>query len=192
MSDDFNVILSQIGAGERASPRLMELLYTELHTMANRLMQHERGSHTLQPTALVHEAFLRLVDAHRVGDKAHLHFLDAAAVTMRRVLVDHARVTRAQKRGGGAQRNRVTLRGIADDGADDHGLEDVDIAALDAALAELGQLDERHARIVELRFFGGMSGEQIAEHLGISRSTVVRDLAFSRAWLQRRLKQDTP
>ncbi len=190
MSDaDFNHILGQIGAGEHASPRLMELLYAELRSMADRLMQRERDNHTLQPTALVHEAFLRLVDAQKVGQKGHLHFLDAAAVTMRRVLVDHARGARAQKRGGGAHREPITLRGIAADEVDESGFDDVDITALDAALGELAELDERHARIVELRFFGGMSGEQIAEHLGISRRTVIRDLAFSRAWLQRRLKQ---
>ncbi|MCR9246414.1 MAG: ECF-type sigma factor [bacterium] len=191
MTDDFDQLLGPLGAGERASPQLMERLYVELRAMAERLMQRERGSHTLQPTALVHEAFLRLVNAEKVGEKGHLHFLDAAAVTMRRVLVDHARKAGAQKRGGGRW-DRVTLRGIAEDEPDEEAFDEVDIAALDAALAELGQLDERHAKIVELRFFGGMSGEQIAEHLEISRSTVVRDLAFSRAWLQRRMKQTPP
>jgi len=189
VNSEFDLILSQIGGGETASPRLMELLYAELHAMAHHLMRQERGCHTLQPTALVHEAFLRLVDSNKVGNKGHLYFLDAAAATMRRVLVDHARTVKAQKRGGGARKQRITLRGIAAAHPDEDGPDDVDIAALDAALAELQQLDQRHARIVELRFFGGMSGDQIAEHLGISRRTVVRDLAFSNAWLQRRLKQ---
>lgn len=190
-SEDFNLILSQIGAGERASVRLMEALYAELHALAGRLMGQERGSHTLQPTALVHEAFLRLVDAEKAGEKGHLHFLDAAAVTMRRVLIDHARAAQAERRGGRENRRRVTLGGVVGD-SDEDGAPldgDVDIMALDGALQELAQLDERQARIVELRFFAGMSGEQIGSHLGISRSTVVRDLAFARAWLQRRLKQ---
>ncbi len=182
---DFNSILSQLGAGERASAKLMGALYGELHAMANRMMRRERGSHTLQPTALVHEAFLRLVDAEKAGAQGHLHFLDAAAVTMRRVLVDYARAASAEKRGGADKGERVTVRALVDD----QGGGAVDIAALDEALSELAAFDERHARIVELRFFGGMSGDQIAEHLEISRSTVGRDLAFARAWLQRRLRQ---
>lgn len=182
------MILSQMGAGERVSSRLMEALYSELHSMADKMMQRERGTHTLQPTALVHEAFLRLVDAQKAGEQGHLYFLDAAAVTMRRVLVDYARKTNADKRGGKEKRERVTLRAIMDDGP----TGDVDIESLDAALEELGKIDERHAKIVELRFFGGMSGDQIADHLGVSRSTVVRDLALSRAWLKRRLKQARP
>ncbi len=182
-NSDFNVILSQIGAGERASSRLMEALYSELRSMAERLMRRERDTHTLQPTALVHEAFLRLVDAQKVGEKGYLHFLDAAAVTMRRVLVDHARACRAKKRGGAEDRERITLRALVEEVRG----EGVDVDALDQALSELAEFDERHARIVELRFFGGMSGDQIAEHLEISRSTVVRELAFARAWLKRRL-----
>ncbi|MFK7740677.1 MAG: ECF-type sigma factor [Planctomycetota bacterium] len=191
--DTFEKMLGDLGAGETASPQMMEMLYTELRTIANRLMQSERRPHTLQPTALVHEAFLRLVDAERVGDKGHLYFLDAAAVTMRRVLVDHARYTRAQKRGGDRGGDRVTLSGIPDaesdkSASDAFDVDDVDIAVLDAALSELAELDARQAKIVELRFFGGMTGDQIAEHCQISRSTVTRELAFSRAWLQRRIR----
>lgn len=184
-SDEIHSILGQIGAGERASAKLMEALYTELRSMADRLMAAERGGHTLQPTALVHEAFLRLVDAEKAGEKGRLHFLDAAAVTMRRVLIDHARASGAERRGGYENRQRVTLGGVEDGAAE----TEVDIVALDGALLELAAMNGRQARIVELRFFGGMSGEQIGEHLGISRSTVVRDLAFARAWLQRRMKQ---
>ena len=181
---DFSVVLGRLGAGERVSTHLMEALYAELRSMAEGLMQRERGAHTLQPTALVHEAFLRLVDLEQAGESGHLNFLDVAAVTMRRVLVDYARAARADKRGGGQSRRRVTLRGVMEDGPE----EEVDLAALDSALLELEKFDGRHAKVVELRFFGGMSGEQIAEHLGVSRSTVVRDLAFSRAWLQRRMR----
>lgn len=188
MSDeDFDDMLAKLGAGEAASPRMMEALYAELRAIADRLMQQERKTHTLQPTALVHEAFLRLVDAEKVGQKGHLYFLDAAAVTMRRVLVDHARHSRAQKRGGDRQAH-ITLSGIAAPGDDKDLNEDVDITVLDGALCELAQLDAQQAKIVELRFFGGMTGDQIAEHCGISRSTVVRELAFSRAWLQQRIR----
>ena len=160
----------------------MDMLYAELRAMADRLMRRERGDHTLQPTALVHEAFLRLVDAEQVGERGQLHFLDAAAVTMRRVLVDHARRVGAAKRGGD-RRDRVTLSAV--EGGD----PDVDLLALHVALEEFAELDERQAKIVELRFFGGMSGEQIAEHLGTSRSTVVRELTLARAWLRRRISK---
>jgi RNA polymerase sigma factor (TIGR02999 family) len=180
---DFSQFLSQIGAGERVSPKLMDLLYAELHAMADRLMKRERGDHTLQPTALVHEAFLRLVDAEKVGEKGQLHFLNAAAVTMRRVLVDHARAVNAAKRGGGERRDRITLQAIAESSRDTN----VDILTLNVALEELSELDERQSKIVELRFFGGMSGAQIAEHLSVSRNTIVRELTLARAWLRRRI-----
>lgn len=181
--NDFNQILSQIGAGERASSQLMDLLYAELRAMADRLMKRERGDHTLQPTALVHEAFLRLVNSDKIGEQGQLHFLDAAAVTMRRVLVDHARSVGAIKRGGGARRERISLHGISESDV----ATDVDILTLHEALEELSKLDERQAKIVELRFFGGMSGEQIAEHFDVSRNTVVRELTLARAWLRRRI-----
>jgi RNA polymerase sigma factor (TIGR02999 family) len=161
----------------------MELLYAELREMADRLMKRENGDHTLQPTALVHEAFLRLVNAEKVGEQGRLHFLDAAAVTMRRVLVDHARAVAAAKRGGGEHRQRITLGAVIEPG----GGTDVGILSLHTALEELSKLDERQGKIVELRFFGGMSGEQIAEHLGVSRNTVVRELTLARAWLRRRI-----
>jgi RNA polymerase sigma factor (TIGR02999 family) len=181
--NEFDQILSQIGAGERASSQLMDLLYTELREMADRLMKRERDDHTLQPTALVHEAFLRLVNAEKVGEHGKLHFLGAAAVTMRRVLVDHARAAGTARRGGCEGRQRITLRAV---GEGDRGT-DVDVLALNEALEELTELDERQGKIVELRFFGGMSGEQIAGHLGVSRNTVVRELTLARAWLRRRI-----
>jgi len=181
--DHFNQILSQIGAGERASSKLMDLLYAELREMAGRLMKRERGDHTMQPTALVHEAFLRLVNTEKVGEQGQLHFLGAAAVTMRRVLVDHARAAGAAKRGGGVRRDRITLQAIGRTDSD----QDVDILTLHEALEELSALDERQAKIVELRFFGGMSGKQIAEHFDVSRNTVVRELTLARAWLRRRI-----
>ncbi len=166
----------------------MDLLYTELHAMAERIMRNERRSHTLQPTALVHEAFLRLVDAREASTRGHLYFLDAAAVTMRRVLVDHARAAKTDRRGGAELRHQVTLQGIIAEEPGANPGEDVDLTALDAALLELEQLSPRQAKIVELRFFAGMTGDQIADHMEISRSSVTRDLAFSRAWLQRRMR----
>ncbi len=187
-NQEFETILGQIGPEEPVNDRLMTTLYAELHGIANRLMGGERRTHTLQPTALVHEAFLRLIDAEKVGEKGRLHFLDAAAVTMRRVLVDHARRANAVKRGSGTG-HRVTLSGIPDEESNAKDLEDVNITLLDAALSELEQLDERQAKIVELRFFAGMSGDQIAAHCSVSRSTVVRELTFSRAWLQRWIKR---
>jgi RNA polymerase sigma factor (TIGR02999 family) len=182
-ANDFNQILSQIGAGERASSKLMDMLYAELREMAGRLMKRERGDHTMQPTALVHEAFLRLVNSEQVGKQGQLHFLDAAAVTMRRVLVDHARTVGAAKRGGGERRNRITLQAIGENDSN----HDVDILTLHQALEELTELDERQGKIVELRFFGGMSGKQLAEHFGVSRNTIVRELTLARAWLRRRI-----
>ncbi|MFT4540705.1 MAG: RNA polymerase sigma-70 factor (ECF subfamily) [Planctomycetota bacterium] len=184
-ANDLDIILSQVGSGERASVQLMNLLYTELREMAGHLMGRERSDHTLQPTALVHEAFLRLVDSEKVGEQGQLHFLNAAAVSMRRVLVDHARAAGAAKRGGAQKRDRITLGAVGESVVDDG----VDIVVLHTALLELAKFDERQAKIVELRFFGGLSGHQIAEHLGVSRNTVVRELTISRAWLRRAIKK---
>lgn len=181
---DIESLLAGLGTGERTSQELLEALYAELHAVADRLMKRERDSHTLQPTALVHEAFLRLVDSDNLAGMDRLRFIDAAAVSMRRVLVDHARAAQAEKRGGG-QRPRITLSGIEEDTNGD----DVDILGLEEALADLKKLNERHARIIELRFYGGMTGTEIAEHLQVSRKTVVRDLAFSRAWLFQRMSE---
>lgn len=181
--EDINAILHKLGAGVTGSSQLMETLYAELRAMADQLMQGERGEHTLQATALVHEAFLRLVDAEKAGTRGRAHFLSAAAVTMRRVLVDHARAKRAAKRGGREDRHRITLRAIVDDHDENEAVETIDFEMLDEALQELSQVDERQAKLVEMRFFGGMTGQQIGDHLGISRNTVVRDLAFARAWL---------
>ncbi|QDV04540.1 RNA polymerase sigma factor SigL [Planctomycetes bacterium Poly30] len=178
-------LLAEVSSTGKPSTKLMEVLYSELRRMAEQLMVRERGSHTLQPTALVHEAFLRLVDAEKAGEEGHLHFLSAAAVTMRRVLVDHARTVGAEKRGGHASRKRVTLGGIVDEDPE----EDLDLALLEEALVQLEAASPRHGKIVELRFFAGMSGAQIAEHLGVSRNTVVRDLTFSRAWLKRWMEE---
>lgn len=157
-------------------------LYAELHRIARELMSRERSGHTLQATALVHEAFLRLDPARNLAAKDQRELTEAAAVTMRRVLVDHARRSKAEKRGG--DWSRVTMQGLVHDLATS---EELDVLALEDALGEFERLDPRAAKILELRFFGGLGGDEIADHLDISRSTVVRELSLARAWLKRAL-----
>lgn len=167
------------GAGER----LLPAVYEELRQQAGRAMRREGDVHTLQATALVHEAYLRLVDQRRVEWRSRAHFFAIAAQMMRRVLVDHARTRLAAKRGGALQ--RVTL-GDVGAGAADSG-EDMDVLALHEALEELAVLDPRQARLVELRYFGGLGIEETAEALEVSPATVKRDWAVARAWLRRAL-----
>ena len=176
--DQITRILSSRAEGRTAE--LLPVLYGELRAMAGQFMRTERGNHTLQATALVHEAFLRLVDNDCAPDAARAEFLAAAANTMRRILIDHARKVGADKRGGGCE--RVTLSGLA--GEED---VDVDVLGLHGALEQLEAIDARQARIVEMRFFSGMTGQEIAHHLRISRNTVVRELRLARAWLHREL-----
>ena len=179
--EDNERLRDTIDSCDDVSGELLQRVYSELHAVADRLMNGERVHHTLQPTALVHEAFLR-IGAGQEMDR--LSYLAMAAQVMRRVLIDHARGRNAQKRGGAW--SRVTLQGLREESPDS---EEVDVLRLDQALAELAELDPRQARIVELRFFSGMSGSEIAEHLGVSRNTVVRELTVSRAWLQRALSR---
>jgi len=174
------------GRGEAgAADRLLELVYPELHRIAEREMRRERVGHTLQPTAVVNEAYLKLVDQSRVDWKSRAHFLGVAAQAMRRLLVDHARGRLRDKRGGGA-----TLVEI-DSAAAAPGLavpaRSVDLLALDQALERLADLDAAQARLVELRFFGGLSVEETAEALGISTATAGRDFRSARAFLAREL-----
>lgn len=184
--DEWGRILARVESGEASTGELLERVYAELRTMASRLMTSERDHHTLQPTALVHEAFMRLVASPSGTAPGRVEFLAAAACAMRRVLVDHARGRDAQKRGGAWR--RVTLMGLS---GDDAPAEDLDVVRLDAALTKLSSLDPRQARIVELRFFSGMAGQEIGEHLGVSRNTVVRELAMARAWLLRELSRES-
>jgi RNA polymerase sigma factor (TIGR02999 family) len=170
----------QQGRGE-ASDRLIRLVYDELHDLAARYMRRERPDHTLQPTALVGEAYLRLVDQRSISWQSRAHFFGIAAQAMRRILVDHARRRRATKREGG---QRVTL----DEGLAAVDGRSLDLIALDDALQRLAALDERQSRVVELRFFGGLDIDQTAEALGISPATVKRDWVFAKAWLQRELE----
>ena len=160
---------------------LVALLYDELRALASTLLRNERLAHTLQPTALAHEAWVKLVDADQVKWQGRAHFMALAARVMRRVLIDHARKRDAEKRGGG--RRRVTL-------CDDTpvlGGSEIDLLALDEALTALAAVDARKSRVVELRFFSGMTMPEVAEALGVSLSTAEDDWFFARAWLGRRL-----
>ena len=169
------------GDGE-ALDRLLPLVYDELRKIAAGYLRRERGDHTLQPTALVHEAYVRLID-QRVQWESRAHFLGVAAQLMRRILVDYARGRNAEKRGGG-------FGLIALDEAMLAPYErDVDVVALDDALQALSALDPQQSRVVELRFFGGLSIEESAEVLGVSPSTVSRDWAVAKTWLRREISR---
>jgi RNA polymerase sigma factor (TIGR02999 family) len=167
---------------EGASDELAALVYGELHDLAVHFMRQERTDHTLQPTALVHEAYMRLLGSQGSTWQNRGHFFGIAAQAMRRILVDHARKRHAGKRAGG---ERVTL----DDAVAAAPESSVDLVALDEALQKLAALDPRQARVVELRFFAGLDVELTAETLGISVSTVKRDWTFARAFLQRELDE---
>lgn len=168
-----------------AADRLLPLLYDELHRLAESFLRHERVNHTLQPTALVHEAYLRMVRQDRTDWQNRAHFCAVAAQAMRRILLSHARDRAAAKRGGNAL--RVTLSDS--DVAATPGLNDVDLLALDDALGRLAALDDRQARVVELRFFGGLTVEQAAEVLGVSPRSVKADWQMAKAWLYTQLKE---
>ena len=159
----------------------MPIVYDELHRQAERLLRRESPGHTLQTTALVHEAYLRLVDQHQAHWQNRAQFFGIAAQLMRRILVDHFRRHQAGKRGGGAA--QVTL----DESAVETAGADVDLLALDDALTRLGQLDSQQARVVELRYFTGLGIEETAAAMGISPTTVKREWAMARAWLKREL-----
>jgi RNA polymerase sigma factor (TIGR02999 family) len=167
---------------ERALEQLAPLVYAELHRRAAGSMRREGTGHTLQPTALVHEVYLRMVDQDRAAFKNRAQFFGVAAQMMRRILVDHARRRRAGKRGAGL---RVEL-----DAANEPATPaaDVDLEALDAALATLAAQDPRQAHVVELRYFGGLSIEETAALLDISPATVKREWTVARAWLYGRLR----
>lgn len=156
---------------------MLPLVYTELHRLAEQYLSREAPGHTLQPTALVNEAYLRLVDQRRVDWRNRAQFLGLAASMMRRILVNHARDKSAAKRGGGAQQVSLSLIDAPS------GRPDVDLIALEDALERLGGLDARKARVVELKFYGGLTTEEIAEVLEVSGATVEREWAFARAWL---------
>jgi len=173
----------RVHLGERkASDELLTLVYEELRRLADRLLAAEGPRQTLQATALVHEAYLRLTGAADVGWENRAHFFGAAARAIRRILIDRARARGTERRGGG--RRPLPLEAAAGVMV---GEPRVDVLALDEALERLASLDAQKARVIELRFFGGLTAEETAETLGISPSTVVREWRFARAWLHREL-----
>ena len=166
-----------------ALEELMPLVYTELHRLAHHYMCRERPGHTLQTTALINEAYLRLARTDQPAWQDRAHFFAVAAQIMRHLLVDRARSRRYAKRGGGA--HQVTL----DEAAAIAPERDPDLLALDESLTKLAAIDERKSRLVELRYFGGLSAEEAAEVLGVSEITVKREWLKAKAWLYRELKQ---
>jgi RNA polymerase sigma-70 factor, ECF subfamily len=180
------VLVQSIARGDPlAADQLMAELYAEFRTLAGRYLDREPRGHTLQPTALVNEVYLRLVDQTQVDWKGRTHFFALGAQAMRRVLVDHARRKGRLKRGGGLQRAEVDVSLISARSA-------ADVLAVHEAIEDLVQLDPRQARIVELRFFGGLSVAEVAEVLGLSRRTIEAEWTMIRAWLRRRLSDEEP
>jgi RNA polymerase sigma-70 factor, ECF subfamily len=177
------LLLDWRNGDQSALDRLMPLVYEELRRMANHYMRNERRGHTLQTSALVHEAYLRLVDHENIEWQNRAHFFGVAAQAMRRILVDHARTRNYQKRGGGAQ--QVSL----DEAMTLAGDRAAELIALDDALRELAKMDERKSRVVELRYFGGLSLEETAEALSVSIPTVTRDWNTAKAWLMREISK---
>jgi len=179
---DVTELLSQWSSGDRAAlDSLVPVVYGELRRMAARYLRRERAAHTLQPTALVNEAFVKLIDQRDVRWQNRAHFFGVAAQLMRRILVDHARERAAEKRGGG--RPHVPLDDSLAIGASNQ----VDILAIDEALTRLAAVDSDQVRIVELRFFGGLTIDETAEVLGWSAGSVKREWTVAKAWLQRDL-----
>ncbi|HTR03691.1 MAG TPA: sigma-70 family RNA polymerase sigma factor [Thermoanaerobaculia bacterium] len=179
---DVTALLKRWSAGDAAAfERLVPLVHAELRRLAHREMGRERAGHTLQTTALVNEAYLRLVDSSRVRWQDRAHFFAMSAQLMRRILVDHARARRARKRGGGARQVELDEALVV---SPERGS---DLVALDDALQALAFVDARKAQVVELRYFGGLSANESAEALGVSPETVLRDWRLAKAWLLREL-----
>ena len=184
-SPDVTQILKDWSDGDAAAPeKLMPLVYEELRRLARNYLARERGDHTLQATALVHEAYLRMVDEKRASWQSRAHFYGIAARLMRRILVDHARAHNAAKRGGLEQ--KLTL----DEARDLPTKNAVELVALDGALENFAQTYPRKSEVVELKFFGGLDAKQISEVLQVSEKTVLRDWNFAKLWLCRALTQN--
>lgn len=180
---DVTEVLRAADAGDAsAAARLLPLVYDDLRALAQAHMANERRDHTLQATALVHEAYVRLIDQTRASYRDRNHFFAVAATTIRRILVDHARAKGRAKRGGGQE--RVGL----DPAVEWSGARELDLLALDEALGRLSGLHERQGRVVELRFFAGLTIAETAEVLGVGTTTVEDDWALARAWLRRELE----
>jgi RNA polymerase sigma factor (TIGR02999 family) len=186
--DPAAALWDRLGDGDRqAAADLLPQVYERLRALAAGLLGKVRPDPLLQPTMLVHEAYAQLSGGRDVGWRSRTQFLAIAAKAMRDVLVDQARRARAQKRGGGDAWQRITASDLCDDRAQ----VDLDVLALHECLDRLAALDPRAAEIVQMRFFGGLSGDEIALALGISRATVVRELTAARAWLARALGEST-
>jgi RNA polymerase sigma factor (TIGR02999 family) len=174
--------LSRAAEGREAVDELLPLVYDELRLLARAYMRRERTAHTLQPTALVHEAYVRLVEQRTITCQNRAHFLALAATMMRRILVNHAHARGAAKRGGGLR--PVTLDSACVQGP----RREIDVLVVNNALEKLAVVDAAKARVVELRFFGGLSVDEVSEIVGRSRASVERDWTFARAWLYTHLK----
>lgn len=164
-----------------ALDQLYEVVYEELHKLAHRYMRRENAGHTLQTTALVNEAYLKLADASDLQWQDRAHFFAVSANVMRRILIDEARARRAVRRGGG------DIKLALDEALDSEKTEDLDLLALDLALQGLAKVNERQSRVVELRYFGGLSVDETATVLKVSGDTVMRDWRFAKAWLKREM-----
>lgn len=185
-SHEITQLLIAWSEGDRgALDRLVPLVYAELHRLAKSYMRKERAGQTLQTTALIHEAYLRLIDANRVQWQNRAHFFGVAARVMRQILVAMARERGYQKRGGGARQVSLDEAMVINDGRDE------DLVALDEALSALAQIDARKAQVVELRFFGGLTEAETATALNVSIETVTRDWRLARSWLYRKLSGES-
>ena len=183
-SSDVTILLDQIVSGSETAPeQLLPLIYNDLRKLAAAYLKNERSAETLQATALVHEAYIRLVDWKNVGWQNRAHFFAVAAQVMRKILIDNARKKNSHKRDFG---QKILL----DDAVSISSPKEFDVVRLDDALSGLEKLDNRQAKIVELRFFGGLSIEETAFVLKVSTATVRRDWTFAKAWLQRELTND--
>lgn len=183
--EDITQILNEWSDGNaEAVNLLMPLVYEELRRQASRYLRKERAGHTLQTTALIHEAYLRLVGVERIKWQNRAHFYAIASTAMRRILVDHAREKNREKRGGPQQ--NLPLEEAFIQPAD---AKSVDLVELDEALGRLAELDPRQSKVVELRYFGGFTNDEVAEILGVSNATVRLDWNLARAWLLQELKR---
>ncbi|HWE49693.1 MAG TPA: sigma-70 family RNA polymerase sigma factor [Bryobacteraceae bacterium] len=185
--ESLTVLLRQVKEGDKdALDSLVPIAYAELRRLADSYLRRERSDHTLQPTALIHEAYLRLVDQDQPDYRSRSHFFGVAAQLMRQILVDHARTRNAGKRGGGEA--KIPLESVAEASQ----TRPESFLDLDLALRKLEERDPRKARVIEMRFFGGLTAEESAEVLQVSVETIRRDLRLGQAWLQRELARTSP